>query len=127
MTYDHEKSMRLFDSAIAFATAYKEHHGHLPIIFGMELYEFFGGERVEIVEANVFNEIKDAEVTIQNGYFDRKLVLLSELGLRPMREGVNVTSSHKKIVSDQDAKNYGSNAGIRCDTDEGPCACGAWH
>ena len=22
---------------------------------------------------------------------------------------------------------YGSNAGIRCDTDNGPCACGAWH
>lgn len=22
---------------------------------------------------------------------------------------------------------YGSNAGIRCDSDDGPCACGAWH
>ncbi len=24
-------------------------------------------------------------------------------------------------------KHYGSNAGIRCDTDDGPCSCGAWH
>lgn len=24
-------------------------------------------------------------------------------------------------------KDYGSNAGVRCDTDDGPCACGAWH
>lgn len=29
---------------------------------------------------------------------------------------------------DQDGLiDYGSNAGIRCDTDDGPCACGAWH
>ena len=25
------------------------------------------------------------------------------------------------------AKDYGSNAGIKCDMDKGPCACGAWH
>jgi hypothetical protein len=22
---------------------------------------------------------------------------------------------------------YGTNAGVKCDTDNGPCACGAWH
>jgi len=27
----------------------------------------------------------------------------------------------------KDPNIYGSNAGIRCDTDSGPCACGAWH
>jgi hypothetical protein len=31
-------------------------------------------------------------------------------------------------AKDQDGLiDYGSNAGIRCDTDDGPCACGAWH
>ena len=24
-------------------------------------------------------------------------------------------------------RDYGMNGGIRCDTDSGPCACGAWH
>lgn len=22
---------------------------------------------------------------------------------------------------------YGTNGGIKCDTDNGPCSCGAWH
>ncbi len=31
-------------------------------------------------------------------------------------------------AKDQDGLiDYGSNAGVRCDTDDGPCACGAWH
>ena len=25
------------------------------------------------------------------------------------------------------ANDYSSNAGIKCDMDSGPCACGAWH
>ena len=31
------------------------------------------------------------------------------------------------VIGSDSSKNYGSNAGICCDTDDGPCACGAWH
>lgn len=39
---------------------------------------------------------------------------------RLMRESGEAKDKNRLI-------NYGSNASIRCDTDNGPCACGAWH
>lgn len=47
-----------------FARHYKQCHGHLPLILHDECYEFFG-DFVKIVRANVYNEIKDAEVTVE--------------------------------------------------------------
>ena len=50
------------------------------------------------------------------------------------REAARIEREIDKADHDRDRKkdqdgliDYGSNAGIRCDTDDGPCACGAWH
>ena len=33
----------------------------------------------------------------------------------------NLIEAHSEFV------NLGTNGGVKCDTIEGPCACGAWH
>jgi len=40
------------------------------------------------------------------------------------REGYTRIRLVERVVA---TKDYGSNAGIKCDMDDGPCACGAWH
>lgn len=36
-------------------------------------------------------------------------------------------SSVEPLPPEPAAKDYGTNAGTKCDTNDGPCACGAWH
>lgn len=48
---------------------------------------------------------------------------------------IKYTFSGKQIAEMMEAyanqfrkkKDYGRNGGVECDTDDGPCACGAWH
>lgn len=67
------------DLAIAFANEYKQMTGHLPLIMHEEIYEFFGPDRVSIIEANVFDKIENAEVVISNSTLEVKQVTFSEL------------------------------------------------
>ena len=64
-----------------------------------------GGDVVLLMDANPFAE-------------DGSIVVAYELDDKDLQ-----SSSDEP----HEAKDYGSNAGIRCDTDDGPCACGAWH
>lgn len=62
---------------------YEKATGHLPLIFDQFVYRFFGDDSVKIVEANVFSSVKDAEVTIEDGWGERKAIEFRELMVKP--------------------------------------------
>lgn len=63
-----------------YALHFQKHHGHLPLVLHQEVYQFFG-ERVKIIEANVFDKPENAEVTIEGGFAEQKVIQFSELEL----------------------------------------------
>jgi len=60
-------------------------------------------------------------------------LLMHEESSHNLREALNRLGDQLREWESGEAKDrngsvdYGSNAGIRCDSDDGPCACGAWH
>lgn len=51
---------------------------------------------------------------------------LDDFEIKPVH--IEPEATELKVDKENDvAVDYGSNAGVRCDTDDGPCACGAWH
>lgn len=70
-----------YKKCLDFAREHVTAKGYLPIVMDMEIYEFFGRDRVKIIEVNMFNELADAEVVIEDGWGERKQVEMSELSL----------------------------------------------
>jgi hypothetical protein len=78
---DTLQKMRTLEAAfIAFAAAYRESNGCLPVVLCHEGYRHMGN-RVEITAANVYDPPKGAEVTISNRCGEYATVDLAELSV----------------------------------------------
>lgn len=63
-----------------YAKLYQENRGHLPLVMHQEVYRHFGN-RCQVVEANLFDEVKNAEVTIEGVFGERHTLEFCELEL----------------------------------------------
>jgi len=77
-----ESNRRVNQAAIEFAKLHRAERGHYPLIMDMPIYKFFGGDWVKIVEVNMFDDASNAEVTIEDGWGERKRTEMSELSLK---------------------------------------------
>lgn len=59
-----EEMIEVGQMAKEFALKFKNCYGHYPLIVGFECYEHFG-ETAEIVEVNMFDKVRNAEVVVQ--------------------------------------------------------------
>jgi hypothetical protein len=95
----------------------------------------------KIVSAHL--DVKEKTVTQEffpyggDGTMDDVALLLNGLGKRCA--GCGKTTKNRYLVEGRcpnctgtasrvdGQRDYGTNGGVRCDTNSGPCACGAWH
>lgn len=95
---DMEKIHGCDETRDNYARAYFDLRGHLPLILHEECYEFFG-DFVKVVNANVFGDINDAEVTIESRLGAVHTLEFSELGWKHGRNTMKQlqTSPHLKV------------------------------
>lgn len=75
--------MKIFDQWLAAAHAYREARNELPIVLGLELYEYFDQE-VTITEARPLRS-GTYRIVVEGRFGQRQEVDSTEVSLRPMR------------------------------------------
>ena len=71
-----QEKREAFDAALAFAAQWEKAAGKLPLIVGIEIYEYFG-QWVQIVEQS-----GPYQVVVEERFGERKTVDFEELSLR---------------------------------------------
>lgn len=73
-----------------------------------------------------------AENPYRDEFYDDVALVLNDLGKRCTKCQRVTKNGYLEeglcpACRGQHVQTFGSNAGRRCDTSEGPCSCGAWH
>lgn len=81
MSTEQEKIERMIAAEREYFAAFKELAGHFPLVLHRECYKYFN-QPCKIVEANVFNNVSDCEVTVEGPFGDREFVTFDNVGCR---------------------------------------------